>query len=58
MEGIICNLKDIVKVCKKYKAFIYVDEAHSIGALGSTGRGICEYAGVDPADIGIFMLFL
>jgi len=37
MEGEICNLKDIVAVCKKYKAYIYVDEAHSIGALGNSG---------------------
>lgn len=55
MEGIICNLKEIVEVCKKYKAFIYVDEAHSIGALGKTGRGVCEYCGVDPADIDVLM---
>ena len=41
-------------MCKKYKAFIYVDEAHSIGALGRTGRGVCEQTGVDPSDIGIF----
>ena len=60
MEGVICNLKEIVRVAKKYKAYIYVDEAHSIGALGRTGRGACEYAGVDPADIGkspVFFLF-
>jgi serine palmitoyltransferase len=55
MEGSICNLKEIVRVCKKNKAYIYVDEAHSIGALGSTGRGVCEYCGVDPADIDILM---
>jgi serine palmitoyltransferase len=53
MEGAICNLPEIVRVTKKYKAYIYVDEAHSIGALGKTGRGVCEYHGVDPADIGI-----
>ena len=52
MEGEICELAAIVKVCKKYKTYIYVDEAHSIGALGETGRGICEYAGVNPDDIG------
>jgi 7-keto-8-aminopelargonate synthetase-like enzyme len=43
MEGSICNLKEIVRVCKKNKAYIYVDEAHSIGALGSTGKDICLY---------------
>lgn len=55
MEGAICNLKEVVRLCKKYKAYIYVDEAHSIGALGATGRGVCEYCGVDPADIDILM---
>lgn len=55
MEGSICKLKEIVRVCKLYKAYIYVDEAHSVGALGKTGRGVCEHAGVDPADIDILM---
>merc|ERR1712070_1100162 len=55
MEGEICNLKKIVQVCKKYGVYVYVDEAHSIGALGATGRGVCEQTGVDPADIDILM---
>jgi serine palmitoyltransferase len=55
MEGAICRLKEVVRVAKKYKAYLYVDEAHSIGALGATGRGVCEYAGVNPADIDILM---
>jgi serine palmitoyltransferase len=53
MEGVICKLADIVQVCKKYKTYLYVDEAHSIGALGATGKGVCEHTGVNPADIGI-----
>merc|ERR1719502_1714861 len=55
MEGAICKLKEIVHVAKKYKAYIYVDEAHSIGALGATGRGVCEHCGVDPKDIDVLM---
>ena len=43
------------RICKKNKAYIYVDEAHSIGALGGTGRGVCEYTGVDPNDIDVLM---
>ena len=31
MEGEICKLKEIVEVAKKYKAYVYLDEAHSIG---------------------------
>ena len=37
------------------QAYIYLDEAHSIGAMGETGRGVVEYWGVDPADIDIMM---
>jgi serine palmitoyltransferase len=55
MEGEIVDLRAIVDVAKRYKAYTYVDEAHSIGALGKTGRGICEYAGVDPSEIDILM---
>ncbi|EFJ32734.1 hypothetical protein SELMODRAFT_86377 [Selaginella moellendorffii] len=55
MEGEICRLKEIVQVCKAYKAYVYLDEAHSIGAIGKTGRGVCEHLGVDPADIDVMM---
>lgn len=34
---------------------MYVDEAHSIGALGKTGRGVCEHWGVNPDDVDILM---
>jgi len=41
MEGEICRLAEISAVCKRYKAYLYVDEAHSIGALGSTVCFVC-----------------
>eukprot|EP01023_Acetabularia_acetabulum_P026057 TRINITY_DN2481_c0_g1_i2.p1 TRINITY_DN2481_c0_g1~~TRINITY_DN2481_c0_g1_i2.p1 ORF type:complete len:444 (+),score=71.01 TRINITY_DN2481_c0_g1_i2:162-1493(+) len=55
MEGEIVDLKRVVEIKKKYKALLYLDEAHSIGALGSTGRGACEHFGVDPGDVDILM---
>lgn len=55
MEGEIASLRAIVDVAKKYKAYMYLDEAHSIGALGKTGRGVCEHAGVSPDEIDIMM---
>ncbi|XP_039133623.1 long chain base biosynthesis protein 2d-like [Dioscorea cayenensis subsp. rotundata] len=55
MEGELCKLPEIMAVCKKYKAYTYLDEAHSIGAIGKTGRGVCELLGVDPADVDIMM---
>lgn len=55
MEGEMCRLREIVDVKKKYKAYLYLDEAHSIGAIGRTGRGVCEYYDVDPGEIDIMM---
>jgi serine palmitoyltransferase len=55
MEGEYCDLSNVVRVCKKHGAFVYLDEAHSIGAMGPTGRGCAEYCGVDTADIDIMM---
>ena len=55
MEGELCCLPDIVRVCKMYGAYVWLDEAHSIGAVGPTGRGVCEELGVDPADVDIMM---
>lgn len=37
------------------QAYLFLDEAHSIGALGKTGRGACEQQGVDPADVDVMM---
>jgi len=55
MEGEICALPEIVAVKKKYKAYLYVDEAHSIGALGRNAKGVCDYYGIDPADVDVLM---
>lgn len=55
MEGTILKLKKIVELKRKYKFYIFIDEAHSIGALGKTGRGVCEYLDVDFDDVDILM---
>jgi 8-amino-7-oxononanoate synthase len=46
MMGDSAPLKEFVEVCKKYRAYVLIDEAHSLGALGEHGRGLCEAAGV------------
>lgn len=55
MEGEFCVLPDIVAIKKKYKCYLYLDEAHSIGAVGRRGRGVCDHFGVDPKDVDIMM---
>ncbi|XP_002734812.1 serine palmitoyltransferase 2-like [Saccoglossus kowalevskii] len=55
MEGSIANLPELVRLKKKYNAYLYLDEAHSIGALGPNGRGVVDYYGMDPRDVDIMM---
>jgi serine palmitoyltransferase len=55
MEGTITPLPEIIALKKKYKAYLYLDEAHSIGAVGPTGRGIVEHFGCDPKDVDVLM---
>merc|ERR1740138_1982754 len=55
MEGDFCRLREIVTLKNRYKAFLYLDEAHSIGAVGPTGRGVTELLGVPPDEVDVMM---
>eukprot|EP00879_Flechtneria_rotunda_P010760 GHRR01011243.1.p1 GENE.GHRR01011243.1~~GHRR01011243.1.p1 ORF type:complete len:396 (+),score=119.83 GHRR01011243.1:1020-2207(+) len=55
MEGETTLLPQLVALKRRYKAYLYLDEAHSIGCMGERGRGLCEHAGVDPADVDVLM---
>lgn len=55
MEGSIVKLPEVIALKKKYKAYLYVDEAHSIGAMGTRGRGVVDYWGCNPLDIDVHM---
>lgn len=55
MEGTILPLPEISQLCKDHGAFLMVDEAHSFGVLGKTGRGIVEHFDMDPEDVDIRM---
>jgi glycine C-acetyltransferase len=46
MDGTIAQLDKIVALCEKYDAAIMIDESHSSGFLGKTGRGTHEYHNV------------
>jgi glycine C-acetyltransferase len=46
MDGTIAQLDKIVELAEKYDAAIMIDECHSSGFLGKTGRGTHEYRGV------------
>ncbi|WP_297369682.1 serine palmitoyltransferase [Acidocella sp.] len=47
MLGDTAPLKEFAEVKRKWGAYLVVDEAHSLGVLGATGRGLAEAAGVE-----------
>lgn len=55
MEGSVVRLPEIVALKKRYGAYLYLDEAHSVGAMGPRGRGVVDYFDMDPRDIDILM---
>lgn len=55
MDGNIPDLPRLIDLKKKYNCLLMVDEAHSLGILGKTGRGVHEYFGIDPRDVDMWM---
>ena len=53
MDGDLCPLPELVALKKEFNTFLIIDEAHSFGVMGKTGRGIDEYFGMDHRDIDI-----
>ncbi|RHZ55624.1 serine palmitoyltransferase component [Aspergillus turcosus] len=55
MEGSMCNLPGLVALKHRYKFHLFIDEAHSIGAIGPKGRGVCDYFSIDTKEVDILM---
>jgi 7-keto-8-aminopelargonate synthetase-like enzyme len=55
MDGDYCDLPRFIEVKKRHRAMIMVDEAHSFGTMGETGRGMAEHFGIDARDVDIWM---
>ncbi|MEL6471538.1 MAG: aminotransferase class I/II-fold pyridoxal phosphate-dependent enzyme [Cyanobacteria bacterium J06623_4] len=54
-DGDLAPLPEFVKVKHTHNALLLVDEAHSIGVLGKTGRGIAEHFGIAAGDVDLWM---
>ena len=55
MDGDYPELPHFVDIKRKHKAFLMVDEAHSLGVMGATGKGIREHFGLAGDDVDIWM---
>ena len=55
MDGDYPDLPRFVDLKRKHRAFLMVDEAHSLGVMGRTGLGIAEHFGVAGGSVDIWM---
>jgi len=55
MDGDVPDLAKFVEVKTRHNAWLMVDEAHSFGVMGKTGRGISEAQNIDPTSVEIWM---
>ncbi len=55
MDGDFSDVPKFVEVKRKHRALLMVDEAHSFGTMGATGRGIAEHFGMNARDVDIWM---
>jgi 8-amino-7-oxononanoate synthase len=55
MDGDFPDLPRFVEVKRRHRAFLMVDEAHSLGVLGNGGSGIQEHFGLRGSDVDVWM---
>ncbi len=55
MDGDVPDLAGLVQLVRRHRASLMVDEAHSLGVLGTCGFGIAERCGVDPGEVDLWM---
>ena len=55
MDGDYPDLPRFLDVRSRHKVLLMLDEAHSLGTMGRTGRGLCEHFGVSAGDVDILM---
>jgi glycine C-acetyltransferase len=54
MDGDICRLPDLIELKKEFGCYLMIDEAHSLGILGATGRGTDEHFGIATSEVDVW----
>jgi len=55
MDGDYPDLPKFIDIKRRHKAFLMVDEAHSLGVMGDRGKGIAEHFNISGKDVDIWM---
>jgi len=53
MDGDLVDLPRVIELKRRFGAWLMIDEAHSCGTVGHTGRGVCEHFGLPTTDIDL-----
>ena len=53
MDGDLANLPELLRIAKENDCLLMIDEAHTTGVLGKTGRGLAEHYGCAHADVTV-----
>ncbi len=51
MDGDVAKLGEITAMCRKAEVAVMIDEAHSLGVLGKTGKGVLEHLNLDNSTV-------
>lgn len=54
MDGDGPDLARLIEIKQRYGAWLLMDDAHALGVLGKTGRGIFEHQGVAPGGVDLW----
>jgi len=51
MDGDVADVPELLRLCRKYDAYLYIDDAHGYGILGKNGQGILShFKGIEKKD--------
>ncbi|MEP7242910.1 MAG: 8-amino-7-oxononanoate synthase [Gammaproteobacteria bacterium] len=55
MDGDFARVPTLARIARAYKAWLVVDDAHGLGVLGATGRGVLEHFDLGPTDVPVLV---
>jgi 8-amino-7-oxononanoate synthase len=55
MDGDLAPLPDLVRMSRDHDAWLIVDDAHGLGIVGKSGRGICEHFSLTADDVPVLV---
>jgi len=55
MDGDLAPLPELARVAREARAWLIVDDAHGLGVVGNSGRGVCEHFNLSADDVPVLV---